>query len=50
MFLSILCKKSVFVNLSANNHKFTDVADPTADKDAANKKYVDDTVGALNLS
>ncbi len=31
-------------NLAMSNHKITDVAAPTADTDAANKKYVDDTI------
>jgi hypothetical protein len=32
--------------LSMNNNKINGVNTPTADKDVANKKYVDDTVGA----
>ena len=31
-------------NLAMSNHKITGVAAPTADTDAANKKYVDDTI------
>lgn len=32
--------------LNANNTKITNVTDPTANQDAATKKYVDDSVGA----
>ena len=35
---------------SANNNKITDLSTPTSDNDAANKKYVDDNIGALNLT
>ena len=32
-------------NISLNSHKLVDVADPTNDKDAANKEYVDTNAG-----
>lgn len=32
-------------NLNMNNHRITGVVDPTGDKDAATKKYVDDNMG-----
>ena len=35
---------------SANSYKFTNVADPTNAQDAATKKYVDDTVAAINTA
>ena len=34
-------------NVSVNSHKITNLATPTADNDAANKKYVDDSVAGL---
>lgn len=34
-------------DFSVNNNKVTNVATPTADNDAANKKYVDDSVAGL---
>lgn len=37
-------------NYSANNFKFTDLAEPTLSADAATKNYVDSQVGALNLA
>jgi hypothetical protein len=35
--------------LDMNSNKIVNVIDPTADQDAATKKYVDDQVGTLNL-
>jgi len=35
--------------LDMNSNKIVNVTDPTADQDAATKKYVDDSVGTLNL-
>ena len=42
---------SVNINdqLDMNSNKIVNVTDPTADQDAATKKYVDDSVGTLNL-
>lgn len=36
-------------NFYANNAKITNVADPTADQDAATKKYVDTQVGGVSV-
>ena len=35
-------------NLDMNTHKIIGVVDPTADQEAATKKYVDDNVGGLS--
>lgn len=36
-------------NVSWNSYKITSLADPTADQDAATKKYVDDVAQGLNI-
>jgi hypothetical protein len=36
-------------NGNANTHKITDVVDPTADQDAATKKYVDDQIDGVTV-
>lgn len=41
-------KKQFRTNVTLDNKKITDLADPTADQDAATKKYVDDNAGLWN--
>lgn len=37
-------------NLDMNTHKIVGVVDPTANQEAATKKYVDDNIGGVSLS